>query len=529
MPVSPDDGAPPAGYDALRRAVVWGDAGPRGAIEVGGPDAVRFVDGFTTAAASRLAVGAGTEGFFPDARGWVLALANILRTENGLWIDVAADVAPMLLAHLDHYHIRERLELVDASTSRVTLVVAGPAAAAWLAERLDAPPPPRTLDHTRGRIGGVEVAVVRTDWYGTIGFRLHAAADHRERLAAWLAGQGLPRAAAAAFEVARIEAGSPEPADIPEKTLPQELGRDTRAIAFDKGCYLGQETVARIDALGHVNRKFVAVAVAGRDHPAAADVSADGQPVGRLTSTCRSPTLDRVIGIGLLQVKAIAAARPLTVAGVAAEVVPLPVVPRRADGGDDRRGGAAGPGDGHGLDPGVEPAVAAGELLLETKRFSVVRIAESCVDGGQRHREVVRHPGSVVVVPFVSSDEVCLVEVVRVAVGLTLLELPAGTLDRIESLEEAARRELAEETGYRAGRIAAAGAFWMSPGILRERMHLFVAEDLVPGPQALEPGEQIRTRVVAWETAVAMCLDGRIEDAKTVAAILLVEARRRNA
>jgi ADP-ribose pyrophosphatase len=60
-------------------------------------------------------------------------------------------------------------------------------------------------------------------------------------------------------------------------------------------------------------------------------------------------------------------------------------------------------------------------------------------------------------------------------------------------------------------------------------MHLFVAEDLVPGPQALEPGEQIRTRVVAWETAVAMCLDGRIEDAKTVAAILLVEARRRNA
>ena len=111
--------------------------------------------------------------------------------------------------------------------------------------------------------------------------------------------------------------------------------------------------------------------------------------------------------------------------------------------------------------------------------------------------------------------------------GLPLLELPAGTLDREESLADAARRELAEETGYRAGRIEPAGGFWMSPGILRERMHLFVASDLVAGPQALEPGEQIRTRHVGWAEAVAMCLDGRIEDAKSVAGILLTDARRR--
>ena len=68
---------------------------------------------------------------------------------------------------------------------------------------------------------------------------------------------------------------------------------------------------------------------------------------------------------------------------------------------------------------------------------------------------------------------------------------------------------------------------WMSPGILRERMHLFVAEDLVAGPQALEPGEQIRTCVVTWDEAIAMCLDGRIDDAKTIAGLLLTAARRR--
>ncbi|MFM7184519.1 MAG: NUDIX hydrolase [Planctomycetota bacterium] len=167
------------------------------------------------------------------------------------------------------------------------------------------------------------------------------------------------------------------------------------------------------------------------------------------------------------------------------------------------------------------------ELLLEARRFRVVRRREPLADGSTLVREVVLHPGSVVVVPLVDPDTVCLVEVVRTAIGRALLELPAGTLDREESLADAARRELLEETGYRAGRIDPLGGFWMSPGILRERMHLFVAHELVPGPQALEPGERITPRLVPWSKAVSMCLDGSIEDAKTVAGILLHDAHRR--
>ena len=169
------------------------------------------------------------------------------------------------------------------------------------------------------------------------------------------------------------------------------------------------------------------------------------------------------------------------------------------------------------------------EVLLEATRFRVVRRGERVPGGPPRIRDVIEHPGSVVVVPLLSPVEVCLVEVVRVAVGRTLLELPAGTLDRVESLVDAAARELAEETGYRSGRLTAAGGFWMSPGILRERMHLFVARGLTAGEQALEPGEIIQTRVVLWPEAVAMCLDGRIHDAKSVAGILLCETRRRTA
>ncbi|HEY1785459.1 MAG TPA: NUDIX hydrolase, partial [Pirellulales bacterium] len=83
-----------------------------------------------------------------------------------------------------------------------------------------------------------------------------------------------------------------------------------------------------------------------------------------------------------------------------------------------------------------------------------------------------------------------------------------------------AQRELNEETGYRAKRIERLGEWLMSPGILNERMHVFVASGLSPGPTALEPGEHIEPLVVAWSQALEMVRGGEIVDAKTVAAIL---------
>jgi folate-binding protein YgfZ len=497
----------PSGYDSLRRSLAWGDVGPRSSLAVRGLDAVRFIDGFTTAAVGRLEVGGGSEGFFTDARGQVICLAHLLRTEEGLVIDAPPGCGSALREHLEHYHIRERLEIVDESSARGHLVIAGPQATAWLTTVCGPTVPAASYDHRVVAIDGIEARLVRIDWFGTKGFLVSVAAEDRDGLEGLLAARGVPRGDAAAFEAARIEAGTPAAADIPDKTLPQELGRDAWAISFTKGCYLGQETVARIDALGHVNRRLVAVAFPAAATPAAGlEVRSQGDVVGRLTSACLSPALGCGLGLALVQAKALDGGRPLDVGGGRARIVtgPLEV--------------AAG--------LPLPPPEAGAEVLCETRRFQVVRLEEPTA-AGLRHREVIRHPGSVVIVPLVSAKEVCLIEVVRTAVGRTLLELPAGTLDRIEAVEEAARRELAEETGYRAGRMTAAGSVWMSPGILRERMHFFVAEDLEPGPQALEPGEQIQTRVVAWDEAVAMCLDGRIEDAKTIAGILLVDARRR--
>jgi folate-binding protein YgfZ len=463
---------------------------------------VTFVDHFTTAAVARLEPGTACEGFFTDARGWVLALTSLMRTADGLWIDAGAGVGPALLAHLEHYHIREDVELVDASATRASYLIAGQAAADWLAAHAAGDPPASPAGHAAVRLGGLAADVARPAWCGIDGFLVQVAAADGPRLEAWLAAAGLPRIDDAVAAARRIEAGWPEAADIPAKTLPQELGRDAQAISFTKGCYLGQETVARLDALGHVNRRLVGLATSGVA-AVGAEVRCGGEVVSQVTSACFSPRLSAGLALAIVPLRALAAEAAISVAGESARVVPVP------------------------LPPAVPTAADAEEVLLTARRFSVVKVTQHCADGATLPREVVVHPGSVVIVPLVSPQEVCLVEAVRVAVGGTLLELPAGTLDGAEPPAAAAARELAEETGYRAGRIEAAGAFWMSPGILRERMHLFVAHDLAAGPQALEPGEELKTRRVAWNEAVAMCLDGRIEDAKTIAGILLLDARRR--
>jgi hypothetical protein len=131
----------PDGYRALRDAVAWADAGRRRTVLVFGEDAVRFVDGFCTAPLATLAPGCVSEAFFPDARGQVLLWATVLRGADGVWIDAeplpsvgndGEDGAWSLAAHLERYHIRERLEIADRTDAFAAFSLGGPAAGAWL-------------------------------------------------------------------------------------------------------------------------------------------------------------------------------------------------------------------------------------------------------------------------------------------------------------------------------------------------------------------------------------------------------------
>jgi len=144
-------------------------------------------------------------------------------------------------------------------------------------------------------------------------------------------------------------------------------------------------------------------------------------------------------------------------------------------------------------------------------------------DGQSIRRDIVIHPGAVVILPIIDREHVCLLRNHRWVVNETLWEIPAGTLESGEELEPAARRELLEETGYTAKRWTYRGFLFASPGVIDEKLHLFIAEDMTPGPNHPEADEQLEPVTVQLDEAVRMCLDGRIKDAKTMAALLLWE------
>lgn len=160
------------------------------------------------------------------------------------------------------------------------------------------------------------------------------------------------------------------------------------------------------------------------------------------------------------------------------------------------------------------------ETLLETSRFRVVRQTVARPDGRTAIVSYVVHPGSVAILPLVDDDHLCLIRSRRLTVGQTLVEVPAGTRELGESPLETARRELAEETGYRAAKWEELAQFYASPGILSERMHVYVASELTPGDPRREANEEIENLVLSWAEALAMLDRGEIVDGKTIVALL---------
>ncbi|HET9435803.1 MAG TPA: NUDIX hydrolase [Candidatus Limnocylindrales bacterium] len=150
-------------------------------------------------------------------------------------------------------------------------------------------------------------------------------------------------------------------------------------------------------------------------------------------------------------------------------------------------------------------------------------------DGSRARREVVGHPGAVAILAMDPDDRVLLVRQYRSPAGRILLEVPAGTLDvdpgtgRVEDHALAARRELEEETGYRAGTWRHLTSFWTAPGFATELMHLYLATDLVPAHEdRLGPDDDERLRLdrLPFSEAVAAAERGEIADAKSLVALL---------
>lgn len=152
-----------------------------------------------------------------------------------------------------------------------------------------------------------------------------------------------------------------------------------------------------------------------------------------------------------------------------------------------------------------------------TLRIDTIRMP----DGHETKREVVEHHGAVAIVPRLDPDTVLLIRQFRQAVGETLLEIPAGTLEPGEEPHACAARELEEEIGYRPGRLRRMFSQYLAPGYSNEVLHAYLGEDLTLSSVNPDADEEIEIVPVLIADVESMILDGRIKDAKSIAALLV--------
>ena len=159
------------------------------------------------------------------------------------------------------------------------------------------------------------------------------------------------------------------------------------------------------------------------------------------------------------------------------------------------------------------------ELVFDGKVTQGYRVIVKMNDGSLVRRDFFKYPGAAVILPILDDGSIVLIRNYRFAVDEHLYELPAGMIEPGEDPGVCAARELAEETGYHAGKIEKLTEFYSGPGTTDEMMNVYLATELTPGKQALEGYETIAVDVRSQDEVRRMVGDGTIHDAKTIAAL----------
>jgi folate-binding protein YgfZ len=298
-------------YAALASGTGVADLTGRTLLEIRGADRTQFLHAFCTSDIKTLTPGQGCEAFITSPQGKTLGHVLIFCEADRFWLDTSPGQAAGLIAHFDKYVISEDVQFIDRTDETGILLVAGKVA-------------PQTIGNSSNPQRVAPVPYVVNAFFAWLVRRdVAAGIDSLVRAGALLCAD-------AAVEARRIESGFPLfGRDITDDNLPQEVGRDAQAISFTKGCYLGQETVARIDALGHVNRKLVGMKFhAAEPPPVGCRLLFGDKEVGRVTSAAWSPALDAPLALGYVRTLHARPGTALSSACGAVEVVSLPVADR---------------------------------------------------------------------------------------------------------------------------------------------------------------------------------------------------------
>jgi folate-binding protein YgfZ len=304
-------------YRALREEGGFLDRSARAKLKLSGADAVDFLHSQLTNDIESLAPNQGCYAALLDRKGHMRADMRVLRLDAGdLWLDTEAPAKDAVLGHLDMYKVGREVEIEDASDAWAITSLIGPAAAELAGTE------PISPEHA-GRYyvrDEVEILAVATD----LGIDLITRADQVMALREVLTTTGVPEVSEEAAEILRVESGRPRfGREMDETTIPEEAGINERAIDFEKGCYIGQETVARLHYKGKPNRHLRGLRLgAPAEHGDALRLGE--RELGRIGTACVSPALGP---IALAIVRREASAGDTVTVGEAAtpaEVVGLP-------------------------------------------------------------------------------------------------------------------------------------------------------------------------------------------------------------
>ena len=288
---------------AMHRAVVI-DLPGRTHLKLTGQDRASFLHNFCSNHIKGLAVGQGCEAFITSIKGRILGHVLVFADADRLLAETVPGQGPALLAHLDKYIITEDVQLADRSGEWSQLSLSGARVEELLQAALSLTALPSGTAPAQITVGN---GFLRKFSFGSApGWSLVGPRDWIAQCQASLLAAGALAGPEELFEQLRIEAGFPHyGVDLTEANLAQEANRNARAISFQKGCYLGQEPIARIDALGHVNRALCSVITTSASSiPAGADVFATAEatePAGQLSSAIVWPTTGQTMGIGMLR------------------------------------------------------------------------------------------------------------------------------------------------------------------------------------------------------------------------------------
>ena len=276
-------------YTASVTSAALLDIPARSVLHVTGADRIRFLHNFCTQAIDQLSVGASRETFFLTAQGKIVAHATVFIEQDRVALIGPAAQATALAQHLDRYVVRDDVQVVDASRQSLHRLLTGPNVSNLLEHTF---PKLELADQHTVSIGNAteaELTLREVSWLDQPSWFVSAlSTDGDLSLERW---PDVVAGGEAAWHARRIESFWPEYGiDIDGSNLPQEVGRDQLTLHFQKGCYLGQETVARIDSMGHVNRQLVTIeCAADATLMPGTKLTSDGKEIGQVTSHAFSP------------------------------------------------------------------------------------------------------------------------------------------------------------------------------------------------------------------------------------------------